>query len=159
MKEIRSIEVAPADEDKTVQLWMSFGWELKNNQRVKTQDVQKYTGQDSDGTKYYQTTQGVDFIKLTFERDPERKNYAELKALQEQYFAPLPDLRTTSPGEKPKKPGIFGLIMMIISFVVGAFLLYWGDCRRRHSDYDCWRYFYFAWNSRYSAEKVIFLKA
>lgn len=82
MKDIKSIEVAPEDEERTTQLWMSFGWELKNNQRVKTQDVQKFTGQDKDGTEHYQTTRGVDFIKLTFERDPERKTTPSLKRLK-----------------------------------------------------------------------------
>ncbi|GHU07246.1 hypothetical protein FACS1894151_01300 [Spirochaetia bacterium] len=123
MKDIKSIEVEPEDEDKTVQLWMSFGWELKNNQRVKTQDVQRFTGQDSDGTKHYQTTRGVDFIKLTFERDPERKNYTELKVLEEQYYVPLPSIRTAPPGDKPKKPGVISLILTIISLSLGVFFL------------------------------------
>jgi len=124
MKDIKSIEVPPADEEKTVQLWMSFGWELKNNQRVKTQDVQKYAGQSSDHTtKYYETIRGEDFVKLTFERDPERKNYAELKALEAQYDAPLPSLTASSPGAEPKKPGIFGLIMTVIFLLLGALLL------------------------------------
>jgi len=126
MKDIKSIEVAPNDEEKTVQLWMSFGWELKNNQRVKTQDVQRFTGQDSDGTEHYETTRGVDFIKLTFERDPERKNYAELKALEEQYYAPLPSLKTSAPGDRPKKPGVFSLIMMVIFLLVGTLFLVGG---------------------------------
>jgi hypothetical protein len=126
LKDIKSIEVEPSDEEKTVQLWMSFGWELKSNQRVKTQDVQKFTGQDSDGTSYYQTTRGVDFIKLTFERDPERKNYAELKALEGQYYAPLPGLEAIGPGKEPKKPGVFSLIMTIISLLLGAILLLGG---------------------------------
>jgi len=126
MKDIKSIEVAPADENKTVQLWMSFGWELKNNQRVKTQDVQKFTGQDSDGTEHYQTVRGVDFIKLTFERDPARKNYAELKALEEQYYTPLPSSNFIYRGDKPKKPGVFALIMMVISFLIAVILLMCG---------------------------------
>lgn len=123
MKDVKSIEVAPNEEDATVQLWMSFGWELKSNQRVKTQDVQKYTGQSSDGTKYYQTTAGVDFIKLTFERDPERKNYAELKALEAQFYAALPGLNAKDPGEKPKKPGVFSLILTVIGLLLGVSFL------------------------------------
>jgi hypothetical protein len=126
MKDVKSFTVVPADEDKTVQLWMSFGWELKSTQEVKTQDVQKFTGQDSDGTEHYQTTKGEHYIKLTFERDPERKNYAELKALEAQYYAPLPDLHATSPGIKPEKPGIIGLIMTIIGFLVGASFIFIG---------------------------------
>ncbi|WP_461257213.1 hypothetical protein [Treponema sp. R80B11-R83G3] len=105
---------------------MSFGWELKNNQRVKTQDVQRFTGQDSNGTEHYKTTRGVDFIKLTFERDPERKNYAELKALEEQYYAPLPDFYARPPKDiesKPDKPSIIGGILSVISFIFGVICL------------------------------------
>jgi hypothetical protein len=114
MKDIKSIEVDPADEDETIQLWMSFGWELKNNQRVKTQDVQKFTGQDSDGTKHYETTQGVDFIKLTFERSPEIKNYSELKSLEEQYYG----VEFPSPPDEPVR---FGCLWLVLS-VIGLFL-------------------------------------
>jgi hypothetical protein len=123
MKDLKSFTVAPEDEEKTVQLWMSFGWELKSSQEVKTQDVQKFTGQDSDGTEHYQTTRGEHYIKLTFERDPTRKNYAELKALEEQYNAPLPSFQAIYPGKKPKKPGVFAIIMMVVCFLIAAFLL------------------------------------
>jgi ribosomal protein L7/L12 len=86
MKDFQSIQVAPGTEDETVRLWMSFGWELKNKQRVKTQDVQKYTGQSVDhSTSYYETTRGVDFFELSFERDKSRPNYAELVQLEKQY--------------------------------------------------------------------------
>jgi hypothetical protein len=114
MKDIKSIDVNPADEEKTIQLWMSFGWELKNNQRVKTQDVQKFTGQDSDGTKHYETTRGVDFTKLTFERNPEIKNYSELKSLEEQYYG----VEFPSP---PAAPVRFGCLWLVLA-VIGLFL-------------------------------------
>lgn len=87
MKEIESFNVDPCDEASTRKLWQSFGWELKSTQEVRTNDSQVFTGQDSDGNEYYRTTAGVHYIKLTFERDPERKNYNELKSLEEQYKA------------------------------------------------------------------------
>ncbi len=123
MKDIKSIEVEPAEEETIIQLWMSFGWELKNNQRVKTQDVQKFKGQDRNDYENYEIIRGVDFIKLTFERDPERKNYAELKELEEQYYAPLPTLHTSEPGSRPTKPGIISLIFIIVGLIFGVFRL------------------------------------
>ena len=121
IKDFKSIQVAPGNEDKTVRLWMSFGWELKYKQRVKNQDSQVFTRQDSDGTEHYRITKGVDFYDLTFERDPERKNYAELKSLEEQYYSmkkPVP----------PVKPVRFGNIWLAISFftlliIVGCYWL------------------------------------
>jgi hypothetical protein len=124
MKDVKSIEVAPDDEEKTVQLWMSFGWEFKNNQRVKTQDVQKFTGQDSDGTEHYQTTRGVDFIKLTFERDPERKNYTELKSLEGQYYSVKDPLYP----EEPVRFGmLWGLLIAVglIFFPISIAIIIW----------------------------------
>ena len=141
LKEIQSIQVDNGKEDDAVRMMMSFGWELKHKQRVKTQDSQEYTGQSSDyRTSYYQTTKGDDFVELTFERDPDRKNYAELKALEDQYYVPLPTFKSCPPTEprepkkldepksyeptdndEPSKPGIGALIVMIISFLVGGF--------------------------------------
>ena len=116
IKDIKSIDVEPKDEEKTVQLWMSFGWELKNNQRVKTQDVQKFVGQDSDGTEHFKTIRGEDFTKLTFERDPERKNYEELVELEKQYYAPLPSIPSI-PQFNQSKPKRFGLLWGILAVV------------------------------------------
>ena len=86
MKETRSFEVAPGTDEATIQEWRSFGWELVGApQVVRTSDSQVFTGQDSDGTEHYTTTKGVHYIKLTFERDPARPNYNELKSLEGEY--------------------------------------------------------------------------
>jgi len=116
IKDFQSIQVAPGEEDGAVRLWMSFGWELKNKQRVKTQDVQKYTGQSSDlSTSYYETTKGVDFFELSFERDPERKNYTQLKSLEDEYYS-------IQDPDYPEVPILFGKIWLILGF--GGLLLY-----------------------------------
>ena len=115
MKDFQSLQVTPGDEDATVRLWMSFGWELKNKQRVKTADSQRFTGQDNDGTEHYQTTFGVDFFELTFERDPERKNYSTLKSLENEYYS-------IKDPPYPEEPVLFGKIWLILGF--GGLLLY-----------------------------------
>jgi len=125
MKDFKSVSgVAPGKEDEVVRLWMSFGWELKDKQRVKTQDAQKYAGQSSDlKTSYYETVQGVDFFELTFERDPDRKNYAELVELEKQYYAPLPSVpkKVPAPSEKPKMFGTKWIIITIIGLFLSIF--------------------------------------
>jgi len=125
MKDVKSFQVAPEDEESTVQLWMSFGWELKSTQEVKTQDVQKFTGQDRDGTEHYQTTKGEHYIKLTFERDQGRKNYAELKSLEGQYDS----VRNPTYPESPTRFGCLWLVLSVIglvAFVVpGVLIIVW----------------------------------
>ena len=139
IKDIKSLEVAPEDEEKTIQLWQCFGWEMKSTQRVKTQDAQMYTGQNSDRTtSYYETTKGVDFFELTFERDPERNNYAELVELEKQYYTPLPSIpapasiSNPTPPSPPERPGRIGIgwgilavIGLFLGFVPGIIIIIW----------------------------------
>lgn len=119
MKEIKSFSVQPSEEENMIKLWPTFGWELKGApQEVRTQDTQVFTGQDSDGTEHYQMRQGVHYIKLTFERDPERKNYDELKSLETQYY----DLKDPYyPYNKPKI--FFGTLVTIICVVLWFVIL------------------------------------
>jgi hypothetical protein len=114
MKDVKSISVAPEKEENTVRLFQSFGWELKSTQEIKTQDVQTFTGQDSDGTEHYQTTRGDHYIKLTFERDPARQNYAELKSLEGQYYS----VKNPSYPEEPVRFGMFWGIATVIGFIL-----------------------------------------
>jgi hypothetical protein len=102
MKDFQSIQVAPGNEDEAVRLWMSFGWELKNKQRV-------------------QTPIGVDHFELTFERDPERKNYAELKSLEERYYTTTPP--SSSSGSPPKRFGCLFSILIVLSLFLGLAML------------------------------------
>ncbi|MCL2186138.1 MAG: hypothetical protein FWB86_09850 [Treponema sp.] len=133
MKDFKSeSRVPPGKEDEVVRLYMSFGWELKDKQRVKTQDAQKYAGQSSDlKTSYFENVKGVDFFELTFERDPDRKNYAELVELERQYYVPLPSVPKTvpDPGEKPKMFGkkwvILTLIGLCLSLFPGVIIILW----------------------------------
>jgi hypothetical protein len=115
LKDAKSIQVTPAKEEGTVRLFQSFGWELKrwelkSTQEVKTQDVQVFAGQDSGGTEHYETTRGERDGKLTFERDPLRQNYAELKSLEGQYYSVKDPLY-------PDEPVCFGLLWGILTVV------------------------------------------
>ena len=87
MKDIKTKQVPPNREEETIKLFQTFGWELKSTQEIKLQANSSFVGQDADGTEHYHVHAAEHYIKLTFERDPERPNYNELKSLEEQYYA------------------------------------------------------------------------
>jgi hypothetical protein len=125
MKEIKSINVDPRYEESNVNLWQSFGWELKSTQEVKTQDVQTYAGQSSDRTtNYHETKKGEHYVKLTFERDPARQNYDELKSLEAQYYSVKdPDYPTTEPVPSFGGFWVFLAVIGILLFVMPGVLV------------------------------------
>lgn len=116
MKEIKSLTVSPNEEAETIERFQTFGWGLKGApQEVRTQDTQIFTGQGSDGTEHYKTQRGVHYIKITFERDPARTNYEELKSLEAEYEA-LKD-----PYLYQDCPKVLGFVWIIL-IVIGCFL-------------------------------------
>ncbi|MCH5149791.1 MAG: hypothetical protein J1G30_03910 [Spirochaetales bacterium] len=86
MKDVKSVKVHPSERDEVKTRYLSFGWEYKDSQEVKTNDSQIFTGRD-DKYEYYETQKGVHYVMLNFERDRSRPNYNELKSLEEQYDA------------------------------------------------------------------------
>lgn len=86
MKDVQSVKVYPGERDEVKTRFLSFGWEYKDSQEVKTNDSQILTGRDED-YDYFQTQKGEHYVMLNFERDRSRPNYNELKSLEEQYYA------------------------------------------------------------------------
>jgi len=116
-KEIKSFTVDPSKEEETINSWLIWGWELKSTQEVKTQEAQKFTGQNYDKTiSYYETTKGDHYVKLTFERDKSMPNYAELCELEEWYNTSQPPTMSNEP-DRPSKPSV--PIMADIGFIGG----------------------------------------
>jgi hypothetical protein len=108
-KEIKSISVAPVAEEDTINEWQSFGWELKSSQEIKNKDSHL----ERRGDDLVSVTETEHYVKLTFERDPARQNYAELVSLQREYES-IPN-----PSAPPKRFGIFFLIIMGLSLIFG----------------------------------------
>ena len=141
MKELKTFSVNPGTEEREIQIWRSFGYELVGApQEIYNQD--SHLENDGDDLKNVTTT--THYIKLTFERDPERKNYSELKSLEEQYYG----LKEPTLWEKPKLitklwliligvglliyvvPGIILLVIHIIKYVKDTKL--WNSCYERY---------------------------
>jgi hypothetical protein len=102
LKDIKSITVAPGEEDSTMNLWQSFGWEMKSTQEVKTSESSHLERRGD--TIYNVTKAGDHYIKITFERDQSRQNYKELVALENQYY------NVSGPGQKPIRIGRIGCV-------------------------------------------------
>lgn len=130
MKDTKSIPVTPGEQDETITLFSSFGWEYKNATEVATNDSQILTGRDEE-YEHYKIIPGQHYIRLFFERDRSRQNYEELKKLEEEYFG----LKEPSLWEKPQLitklwliligvglllyvlPGIILLVIHIVKYV------------------------------------------
>ncbi len=80
-QETRSIQVAPSEEQSTIELYQLFGWELKSSQEIYNQSSHL----ERDGDSINQVTTTTNYVKLVFQRDTEMKNYKELAALERQY--------------------------------------------------------------------------
>lgn len=115
MKDIKSFSVQPGEEEDTIKLWQSFGWELKDApQEIYNKDSKL----ERQGDDIYSVTTTTHYIKLTFERDPDRKNYDELKSLEAQYY----ELKNPYyPNDKPKI--FFGFLITIICIVLWFVML------------------------------------
>lgn len=110
-KEIKSVNVHPSEEESTINVWQAFGWEFKSTQEVKTSDS-SHLEQRGD-TIYNVTKSGVHYVKLTFERDPERQDYSELASLQTQYD------NVIEPGPQPKWFNKILFIVFIVPLAAG----------------------------------------
>jgi hypothetical protein len=139
--EIKSVNVHPSDEEKTINVWQTFGWEFKSTQEVKTADSSHLERRGD--SIYSVTTSGDHYVKLTFERNPARQNYSELASLEKQYNA-VPE-----PGVPPVR---FGKVWLIISgiglllyvvpgvlIIIWRFVSYSKKNKKWEADYDNWK--------------------
>ena len=76
-------KVAPSEEQKTITTMTTFGWRVKSSQEINTVDSHLETRNDT----LYSVTTKENYVKLLFERDTNRKNYAQLAQLERQYVA------------------------------------------------------------------------
>jgi hypothetical protein len=139
-KEIKSINVDPSEEEETINEWQSFGWEFKSTQEVKTSDSSHLERRGD--TIYNVTKSGDHYVKLTFERDPARQNYAELVSLERQYNA------VPGPGIPPVRFGKLWLIVsgigLLFYVLPGVLIIIWRCVsyskknKQWEADYDNW---------------------
>ena len=80
--EIKSVDVSNSQEEAYINIYQSFGWELKSSQRVFNRDSRL----TSEGDKLYSETTTTDFTKLVFEREKKIPNYDEITELEKEFW-------------------------------------------------------------------------
>ena len=148
MKELKSFSVTPGTEEETIQLWRSFGWELVGAPQEIYNENSRLENRSDD---IYSVTTTTHYIKLTFERDPERKNYSELKALEEQFDS----LKKPTIWEKPQLITKLWLILIgvgLLLYVLPGIILLVIHIIKYKKDTKLWKSSY----ERYQSELASF---
>ena len=114
MKETRFIEVGPDEVNRVIEVWATFGWELLGApQEINYSTTHRTQETDEYYSSEYTTT--TNYVKITFQRDSEIKNYSELASFHIEYDA------VPRPGVRPSRFGTFKLfgipIWMIVSII------------------------------------------
>lgn len=81
--EIKTLEIKNSEEQKTIEFWTQFGWQLKSSQRIYNKDSHL----ERRGDSTYSVTETIDFTKLVFERDKNDPNYSTIARLEREYLS------------------------------------------------------------------------
>lgn len=80
-KETKSISVHPDDEQETIDLYQTFGWELQSSQEIFNRDSHL----ERSGNNINSITTTTNYVKLVFARETTMPNYSKLSALENEY--------------------------------------------------------------------------
>lgn len=126
MIETKVIQVAndPDVLNRVNEFWGKFGWAVTNVQITHSQDTRTYTS----GWDYYTgentvETTTINYATITYQRDKEMRNYAQLAALQQEYENVISEIDSLEMATKTKYfPGIIQTIILLAIWPMG--LLY-----------------------------------
>lgn len=110
-KQTKSLTCHPDAEQSVIEVWQTFGWELFSTQEVRDTDSHLEQGLFDDSI--YSVTTTTHYIKLTFQREPEKvAHYAELKKLEDE-FNSVPD-----PGPCPQGESVLKIFLGFMLFTI-----------------------------------------
>jgi hypothetical protein len=112
-KESKFVEVKTSETDATIELWQTFGWELLSAQEI----FDRNSHLEKRGDSTYSVTSTVNYVKMTFQRDRNMSNYAELVSLEQKFYAIDRPKREHRGLIEPDKPGIKWLALNAIGVV------------------------------------------
>jgi steroid 5-alpha reductase family enzyme len=88
-KETKFITVEPSATESTIELWQKFGWELIGAPQEILSQTSGTSSLERRGNDIYQRTSSgttTHYVKITFQREKNMPNYAELVKLEEAYY-------------------------------------------------------------------------
>lgn len=144
MIESKSLTVPPSLENSTIDLWQTFGWELKSTQEI----FNRNTVDLGDSTE----TTTTNYIKLAFQRDTSIPNYARIKELEANYA----EILNSEPTEIPaifslKTHLIIGGILCLFYVVPGViyFIIYF---KKKKENANWYEKKYAEWSEKMNTE-------
>jgi len=86
-KETKFIQINPSETEMTIELWENFGWELVDKpQEIFNRTKDSYQKSFGDSIYSVTETETINYVTITFRRDRNMPNYAELVDLEHKYF-------------------------------------------------------------------------
>lgn len=121
--ESKSFQVHPDEEQFMIGLMEKFHWSLLSSQEIKIKTESSHLEDNfmGDGINSVVTSKTEHYVKLVFQRETDKPNIKQLKALEEKYFAfPSPKYPTFLPG------GIvlWGILTLIYGIGIAIWLIY-----------------------------------
>ena len=106
--------VVPEDEERQIDIWMTFGWELFSTQEI--HDTSTHLEQSLLGDTLYSIKETKHYVKLAFIR--RRANVPEVILKLEDVYNRVPH-----PGPAPKTYPLISILMGMLILIPGVYML------------------------------------
>ncbi len=83
MKETKKMQIMPQDEERIINAYACFGWEVTSSQEVKVKDSHLEAGLFTGSV--YSVTESENYVNLILSRDTSMPNYQSLRKCQQVY--------------------------------------------------------------------------
>ena len=122
MKETKTMQVSPSNEDRCIREYQCFGWELLSSQEIKTKDSHL----ENWGGTIFSVTESEHYVKLVFTRDDHIPHIEELKKYQKQYESAIQSME-----KEPKVRVPLAIILMFFWIFPGVLYIIFTNKKRK----------------------------
>jgi hypothetical protein len=128
MKETKSFNVSPYEENDEIRIRSDFGWEFQSSQEIFNKD----SGLERRGDTIYSVTTTTNYVKLVFQRDTDIPNLSEIKKL-EQEFDSLPS--HVYDKYVPSLDLLWFLLLVFLPLISWIFFIYLRVKNKKHNKF------------------------